>query len=237
MSIPCDDRLTADPGGVTPCCEHFAALGRIPLLEGLPPRDLVDEVSALLVKKRLQPGARLFLEGERATGVYLLLSGVVKLYRTSPCGREMMLALIHAPASAGETALFDGEPHPASAVAVEECVAGFLSAPDFARLCRRHPAISVSGLRLANAMVRQLMESVERVRFASLRQRLAAELLELPGDAAPVTHQELASRLGTAREVVSRTLSRMRAQGIVEFSGRRIGILDRGALRREASAG
>ncbi|MEZ5404147.1 MAG: Crp/Fnr family transcriptional regulator [Bryobacteraceae bacterium] len=221
----------------TPCCEHFPALARIPLFHGLDPDYVVDEVSRRLVKRRFPAGSHLFAEGDRASNLFLLLSGTVKISRTSGCGREVMLSLVQAPSSLEETALFEGSVYPSTAVAVEDCVAGIVSARDFQSLCRRNPSIAMMALRLAGGRVRQLMDTIERIRFASLRQRLAAELLEIPEGIGPVavTHQELASRLGTAREVVSRALGRLRDRGIVEATGRRIGIVDREALQREAA--
>jgi CRP/FNR family transcriptional regulator len=195
--------------------------------------EALEEVAERLTPRIFPAGRRLFLEGETPHGLYVLLEGSVKLSRTSACGREVMVSLVHAPSTVAETVLFDGGPHPASASSVEESEGGFIATADFARLCRRYPDIPLRALRLAGERVRELMGTVERVRFGSVRQRLAAELLYLAaGNSAPVTHQELASRLGTAREVITRTMARLRAEGLVEFNGRRIEVLDRVGLEQ-----
>jgi CRP/FNR family transcriptional regulator len=88
--------------------------------------------------------------------------------------------------------------------------------------------------------LRQLVSVVERVTFGSIRQRLARTLLDFAASARsstfalPVTHEEMAQRLGTVREVVSRNLSRFQAEGFLRVQRREIEILDRAALEREA---
>ena len=78
--------------------------------------------------------------------------------------------------------------------------------------------------------------------FGSVTQRLARILLDISAQAGAdefdltLTHQELASRLGTVREVVSRNLARFRAEGVVQIQGHQLRILDRERLEREAEA-
>ena len=90
--------------------------------------------------------------------------------------------------------------------------------------------------------LRHLVGIVEAITFGSVTQRLARLLLEARSQAGrdefplPVTHQELASRLGTVREVVSRNLARFRAEGLVRVQGHRVEIVDRAGLARETEA-
>ena len=93
-------------------------VSQIPLFQGLSGAEL----QALLqraVKRRFSAGEMLFWEGEPCAGIFLLLQGSVKIFKTSASGREMMLALETAPASVAELPLFDGGPYPASARAME----------------------------------------------------------------------------------------------------------------------
>jgi CRP-like cAMP-binding protein len=88
--------------------------------------------------------------------------------------------------------------------------------------------------------LRSLVSVVESVTFGSVRQRLARTLVEFGQQAGadeftlPVTHQELALRLGTAREVVSRNLSRFQAEKLIRIEKRTVALLDRDGLEREA---
>lgn len=210
-------------------------LAQIPIFSGLGEAE-TEALAARVTASEYESGQYLFLEGEPARGLYLVGRGSVKIFKTSSSGREVMLALIPAPSSVAEVPLFDGAPYPASAVATEKSVILFLDSKDFQHLCHQFPAIPMQCLRVAGRRLRQLVGTIERISFGSIRQRLAAHLLEYAGDefTLPVTHQELASRLGTVREVVTRNLGRFQAEGLVEVAGRSIKVLDREGLRREA---
>jgi len=214
-------------------------IARIPLLAGLS----AEEIAVLAgrsVEKRYALGNTLFVEGDRCEGIYLILEGRVKIFKTSPAGREITLALERAPSSVAEVSLFDDGPYPASVVALEKVTAGFIATDDFRKVCRQYPEVALKMLAAVGRRLRQLVGLIESVTFGSVRQRLAALLLELGRQAGadtfplPSTHQELASRLGTVREVVSRNISRFQAEGLIQVTGRRMELLDRAGLRGEA---
>lgn len=183
------------------------------------------------VERSFSPGEMLFWEGEPCAGIFLIVQGSVKIFKTSPGGREMMLALETAPSSVAELPLFDGGPYPASVRAVEPLVALFINKTDFQQVCRQYPEVALKILAVVGHRLRHLVGVVESMTFGSVTQRLARMLLD---DPTPMTHQEMASRLGTVREVVSRNLARFRAQGLVRVEGHEIRILDRAGLEREA---
>jgi len=214
-------------------------ISRVPLFAGLN----AAEISALAgraAEKRYAPGDTLFIEGDRCQGIYLVLEGSVKIFKTSAAGRELTLALESAPASVAEVPLFDDGPYPASVVALNDVTAAFIRTSDFRRVCREYPEVALKMLAAVGGRLRQLVGLIERVTFGSVRQRLAALLLELGAEAGsdafslPSTHQELASRLGTVREVVSRNISRFQAERLIQISGRSVRLLDRPGLEREA---
>lgn len=211
---------------------------KIPLFATLAP----GEVAALAVRaaeKRYAPGEVLFHEGEPSSGVFLLGAGSVKIYKTSASGREVMLAIETAPSSVAEVPIFDGGPYPATVSALTEVVAYLVYTQDFQRVCRQHPEVALKVLAVVGKRLRHLVRLVESVTFGSVRQRLATALLEFAREGGdrftlPVTHEELAARLGTVREVVSRNLSRFQAEGLLRLERRRLVLLDRAGLEREA---
>ncbi len=151
-----------------------------------------------------------------------------------------MLAIETAPSSVAEVPLFDGGPYPATVSAVEEVTAYLVTKQDFQHVCRLNPEVPLKVLAVVGQRLRHLVHVVESVTFGSVRQRLARALLEF-GDQSgaatfdlPVTHEELAFRLGTVREVVSRNLSRFQAEGLMRVHRRELTILDRTGLEREA---
>lgn len=217
----------------------IAALSEIALFAALSESEM-QGLAQRAVEKRFAPDEMLFWEGEACAGIYLIIQGSVKIFRTSPGGREVMLAIESAPATVAELPLFDGGPYPASVRVVEPVVALFLNKNDFQQVCRQYPDVALKVLAVVGKRLRHLVGLVESMTFGSVTQRLARLLLDASKMAAadtfdlPVTHQELASRLGTVREVVSRNLARFRADGLIRIQGRQVEIADRGGLEQEA---
>lgn len=190
------------------------------------------------VERRYDAGEMLFWEGEECAGIFVLVQGSAKIFKTSPGGREMMLSLETAPSTVAELPLFDGGPYPASVRVVQPVTALFINKNDFQQVCRQYPDVALKVLAVVGKRLRNLVMLVEAMTFGSVTQRLARLLLDESSGAdtfeLKMTHQELASRLGTVREVVSRNLARFKAQGLVTMQGRRVEIEDREGLAREA---
>jgi CRP/FNR family transcriptional regulator len=218
-----------------------ASLSQIPLFAGMSDGE-IHALAQRAVERRFAPGEMLFWEGEPCAGIFLIVEGSVKIFKTSAGGREMMLALETAPSTVAELPLFDGGPYPASVRAVEPVVSLFIDKGDFQQVCRQFPDVALKVLAVVGRRLRHLVDVVESMTFGSVTQRLARLLLDASKQAGadefdlPLTHQELASRLGTVREVVSRNLARFRAQGLIRIQGHQLRIQDRAGLEREAAA-
>jgi CRP/FNR family transcriptional regulator len=124
--------------------------------------------------------------------------------------------------------------------AEEPVVSYFINKADFQSVCREFPDVALKVLAVVGRRLRHLVAMVESITFGSVTQRLARMLLDASARAhadefaLPLTHQEIASRLGTVREVVSRNLARFRAQGLIRIEEHTVAILDRASLEREA---
>jgi CRP/FNR family transcriptional regulator len=217
------------------------ALSQIALFAALSDAEL-QVLAHRALERRFSPEEMLFWEGEPCAGVFLIIEGSVKIFRTSPGGRELMLAIETAPSSVAELPLFDGGPYPASVRAVSPVVSLFINKNDFQQVCRQYPDVALKVLAVVGKRLRHLVGLVESMTFGSVTQRLARLLLEESKGSAtdtfdlPVTHQELASRLGTVREVVSRNLARFRADGLLRMQGHQVQILNRAKLEQEAES-
>jgi CRP/FNR family cyclic AMP-dependent transcriptional regulator len=223
-----------------PNVNHRAELiSRIPLFAGFDQGEL-ESVAARAVERHFAPEDSLFWEGDRAEGLFLLVEGAVKIFKTSANGREMMLDLITAPSSIAELPLFDGGPYPASVRAVRPATTLFINKSDFYSACRQNPDLPLKILAVVGRRLRTLVSVVESITFGSVTKRLAKLLLDIAEEQGTprisLTHQELASRLGTVREVVSRNLARFRVQGFVGIEGREISVVDAAGLRTETEA-
>ena len=216
-----------------------AALSQIALFASLSETE-TQALAQRAVERRFAPDEMLFWEGEPCAGIFLIVEGSVKIFKTSQAGREMMLALETAPSTVAELPLFDGGAYPASVRAVAPVAALFINKSDFQQVCRQYPDVALKILAVVGRRLRHLVGVVESLTFGSVTQRLARLLLDaskLAGSEAfdmTLTHQELASRLGTVREVVSRNLARFRAGGLIRIQGHRMEIVDREGLEREA---
>ena len=217
-----------------------AALSQIALFASLTPAE-TQALAQRAVERRFAAEEMLFWEGEACAGIFLIVEGSVKIFKTSPTGREMMLALETAPATVAELPLFDGGPYPASVRAVEPVATLFVAKADFQNVCRQYPDVALKILAVVGRRLRHLVGIVESMTFGSVTERLARLLLDAARQAGsdsfdlPLTHQELASRLGTVREVVSRNLARFRAEHLIRLDGRRLEILNRRGLEREST--
>jgi CRP-like cAMP-binding protein len=218
-----------------------AALSEIALFAALSPSEL-QGLAQRAVEKRYAADDMLFWEGEPCLGIFLIIQGSVKIFRTSPGGREVMLSIESAPATVAELPLFDGGAYPASVRVVDPVVSLFINKNDFQQFCRQNPDVALKVLAVVGRRLRHLVGLVESMTFGSVTQRLARMLLDAAKASGsdtfdlPATHQELASRLGTVREVVSRNLGRFRAQGLIAIQDRQVQIVNRAGLQQEAEA-
>lgn len=221
--------------------QKVAALSEIALFAALSESEL-HGLAQRAVEKRFAADEMLFWEGEPCVGIFLIVQGSVKIFRTSPSGREVMLSIETAPATVAELPLFDGGAYPASVRVVEPVVALFINKSDFQQFCRQNPDVALKVLAVVGRRLRHLVGLVESMTFGSVTQRLARMLLEASKAAGsdtfdvPATHQEIASRLGTVREVVSRNLGRFRAQGLISIRDREVQIVNRAGLQLESEA-
>jgi CRP-like cAMP-binding protein len=189
-----------------------------------------DQQSRLLnqmVERRFDAGAYIFMEGEPANRLYLVVSGRVKMIKHSPDGQETILSMFNAGQIIGEVGVLAGGAYPATAQAMVPTRTLSLARKSYVQLLGKHPELAWSlikelGRRLqaAHEAIRSLaVEKVER-RIARLLLRLAAASGQRQGDAiqlsVPLTRQEIADMIGTTVETAIRTMSKLRRLGLVD---------------------
>lgn len=188
-----------------------------------------------------ETGEILFTEGEPCRGFYVVVSGRVRIFKTSVNGREQVLTVEGPGASIAELPVFDGGNYPASASAVEKLEVLFISRAHFRAICLEHPEVALKLLEVVGSRLRRLVGIIEELSFTTVRQRLISWLLRRAKEEGNVftlsaNHQELAAQIGTVRELVSRNLARLQAQGFIEMNGREITMLDRVGLEADLSS-
>jgi CRP/FNR family transcriptional regulator, cyclic AMP receptor protein len=194
------------------------------------------------VTREYQPGELIFSEGEPCAGLFVVETGRLRIFKSSPSGREQVLSIEGPGSSVAELPVFDGGNYPASTAAVDVARLLFVSKQDFHSLCLVHPKVALKVLKVVGARLRRLVGIIEELSFTTVRSRLISFLLrhahpKKDGSGIhvtlPASNQELASHIGTVRELVSRNLSRLQAQGFIAIDGKSVRILDVDALRAE----
>ena len=213
-----------------------AVLGKTALLSGLSQPEL-QTLASRTVRKLFSTGELLFSEGEPCHGLHIIARGKVRIFKTSMSGREQVLAVNTPGESVAEVPVFDGGPFPASAVAIEDAEIAYISRRDFQAYCMEHPEVALKVLQVVGTRLRLLVGIIEELSFTTIRQRLIAALVKLAQSEGtktargiefqlPATHQELANQLGTVRELISRNLMRLQAEGLLDVDARQIVVKD-----------
>jgi CRP/FNR family transcriptional regulator len=203
-----------------------------------------------LMRRTFHAGEVIFTEGDACSGLYVVQTGNVRIFKSSAGGREQVLAIDGPGSSIAELPVFDGGNYPASAQAVDDCVLLFFRRQDFHALCSQYPQVALKVLKIVGARLRRLVGIIEELSFTTVRHRLMALLVRLGkaegvrnGDAIvvtlPMNNSELAAQIGTVRELVSRNLSRLQAEGLIVVDNRKLEIpsLKRLEAELESSVG
>jgi len=188
-------------------------------------------------------GHVLFTTGEPCRGLYVVSEGRVRIYRTSPSGREQVLHVEGPGRPVAELPLIDGGVYPASAVTEVESRLAFIPRAEFEALYRGNPDVADAIIRELGKRLRHLVHVTETLAFRDVAARLASFLAEYAeqhgertGDGVEIvldrTREELSQELGTARESVSRALKQLTEKGVIQpLARRRMRIPDVAKLR------
>ncbi len=227
----------------TTIVDPFAVLSRVPLFGDLSEEEL-HALAHRTVKQYVNAGETIFTEGDPCEGFYIVESGEVKIYKTAASGREQVLTVDGAGSSVAEVPVFDGGPYPASAVATMPTALLFVSKRDFRTLVLEHPEVGLKVLKNVGARLRRLVGLIEELSFTTVRGRLVGLLVRFARTEGTHTprgteltlpaNQEIASQIGTVRELVSRNLSRLQAEGLIRMDGKRVIVPDVDALASSA---
>jgi len=226
--------------------EAAALLKRVPIFSSLSEQEFAFLISRL-VQRKYGAGKLIFGEGDPCAGLYVVQSGNVRIFKSSASGREQVLSIDGPGSSIAELPVFDGGNYPASAQAIVESTLLFFSRQDFQALCLQHPQVALKVLRVVGGRLRTLVGIIEELSFSRVRHRLIALLVRLGktqgvrnGDGITLTlpsnNSELAAQIGTVRELVSRNLSRLQVEGLIQVDNRKLEIPSLNRLEEELGA-
>jgi len=185
-----------------------------------------------------EKGALIYSQGDPSQGWYLIVSGAVRIYRSSARGKEQTLQRLAAGHSFADVSAFDGGRRIGSAQAVERTTVLVLPGRELHELARRDPAVALGILDAWSSRLRELSDLAARLSRQQVVSRVAGVVLQVTGNGESGLLPKkaiLASTVGTAREVATRALKQLESDGLVELGPRRkIAVRDRKALKKVA---
>ncbi|RLE26177.1 MAG: hypothetical protein DRJ50_01460 [Actinobacteria bacterium] len=192
-------------------------------------------------------GEVLFLEGDHSHSVYVCAEGRIRIFLTTPSGRELLLGIKRAGEEFGEVSAFDGRPRSASAVALEASSVFELPSNEFAELLARSPELAADVLQNMSAQLRRTNDRLvarnsnsAMVRTGNMLVELSSLMMKAGGCVdrceLPITQGDLADWIGATRESTARALARFRKAGLVETCRGRIVVCDVIGLDRMIAA-
>ena len=225
----------------------IGTLRRLPLFT-----DLTESELALLAQNstrvHFEKGAMIFGEGDLCRELLIVEDGAVKIVKSAANGRQQLLSVERRGSSLAEVAVFDGGRYPAAAEAESETVLLKIPSESFRKICLENPETALKVFKVLGRRLRHLVGLVEALSATTVRARLLWHLVRLAEETGRETsrgicfqltenNQELATRLGTVRELVSRNLGRLHEEGLIEMNKRSVNVRDLSVLREEADRG
>jgi CRP-like cAMP-binding protein len=218
-------------------------LHRLPLFTDLTESEL-NLVAARVTIQRFRARETVFSEGDPCRELLVVRDGRVNLLKTAANGRQQLLSVERAGNSLSEISVFDGDPYPATAEAATETTLLRLEAEHFRKICLQHPEMALKVIKVLGHRLRRMGSLIEDLSFSTVRGRLVAYLGHLAHEAGhrvsegvafelTENNEQLAARLGTVRELISRNLGRLHNEGLIQISCRAVLVPNLNALAEE----
>jgi len=217
------------------------ALERIQIFRDLDPRE-IERLTQRVNWRNYAAHQQIIGHQEGSTDVYFMVSGTVRVILFSSAGKEVAFRDIHAGECFGEFAAIDGAPRSANVIALTDVMIGSVSAETFRTILLEFPPVSMAMLTYMTGLVRSLSERIFEFSTLAVKNRIHSELLRLArenqqeGNTASIspapTHADIASRISTHREAVTRELNEMTKNGLISRDGRTLVVSDMEKLER-----
>ena len=207
-------------------------LSGIPSFSGLSENQL-QEIQQIIIHKHLNKGELIFTEGDHGNGFYVVVNGLVKIFKVSLEGKEHIMRIVGTGESFGQVPVYAGRSFPASAQAIAKSHLLFFPRTAFVELITRNPSLALSMLSVLSMRLREFTVHVENLALKEVPGRLAAYLLYLADEqgneelvSLNISKTQISSLLGTTPETLSRILTKMADKSLIEVKRRDIKILN-----------
>ena len=227
---------------------QYLAVNRSEIIAALRGSSYFSDLSEAVLEK-LAPGVSLrrydrdevlFWESDPCAGLHIIRKGIVKLFKVSHQGRELIINILAEGATLNEVPVFDHGVNPVSVAALEITDTWIIEADVIQRVMGEHPEMCRAVIMNLSKNLRMLVTKVEELSFYQVTNRLARLISKLPEEqlsgskSYQITQNQLAAQLGTVREVVARSLSELQRSGAIKVHRKQIEILDEKILRNWA---
>jgi CRP/FNR family transcriptional regulator len=223
--------------------KSVSVLSTIPFFDGLSESQL-NEIRKMALDRIFDKGEAIFFEGDEGNGFFVVVEGLVKIFKGSTEGKEQILHIFGAGEPVGEVPVFSGERFPANAEALTKSHLLFFPKSAFVDLIAGDPSLALNMLGVLSRRLREFAGKIAHLSLKEVPGRLAAYLLYLADEQdnkdvviLPISKGHLASLLGTIPETLSRIFARMSGQKLIEVTGGTIKLLDRRRLNKLSERG
>lgn len=216
-------------------CEHEAScIEHVPIFASLTHEESM-EIIEIASSRIFEKGAWVYRAGDEGGTLFILHTGLVKLFRLNASGKEQVLRLVGPGSFFGELSLFSSLPLTDNAQALETTTMCVLQGEQLKALMAKYPSIAFKVLDELSRRLEQAENRIEDISLGSVTKRVAGALLAFAEDRAeiklPMTKGDLASQLGMTQETLSRKLAALQEEGLIVLQGhRKILIQDKSEL-------
>lgn len=204
--------------------QNASCIAQVPIFGSLSQEEKL-EIARIATTRSLKKGQMVYRAGDEGGTLFVPHIGEVKVYRINPNGKEQVLHVVGPGEFLGELSLFSSLPFADNAQALSDTVMCVLQGSKLKELMAKYPSI---GFKVMDELSRRLEKAesrIERISLIPVAQRVAEALLELSEDASeihlPMTKGDLASQLGMSQETLSRNLTDLQDEGLIELVGQR----------------
>ena len=230
----------------SPVSDVIAMLRRVPLFAELSDQQL-EAIAERATRKRYEPGSTVFSEGDACLELLIVEEGSIKLLKSAANGRQQLMGIERAGNTLAEVPVFDGGRYTVTALVIEPTALLRLDAEHFRKVCVQQPEVAMKVIKVLGHRLRHVEKLVEELSFSTVRGRLIMHLLHLAEqcgrrDGSCVdfelkeNNEELAARIGTVRELISRNLGRLHGDGLIEMRRRMVRIPNMQRLEDEVGS-
>jgi CRP-like cAMP-binding protein len=212
--------------------DEHELLRSVPIFSELTEADF-SSLAKVANRRRYPKDSVVFFENEQGDFFFMILEGRIKVTILGDDGREVILSLLGSGDFFGEMALLDNEPRSATAIAVEDTELLSLHRNDFQAVLSDNRSITVGLIKVLTARLRRANHQISTLALLDVYGRVARVIVDMAREEGRrlkdgriafrrATHQEIANRIGTTRETVTRMLKDLERQGMIHIEGREI---------------